>query len=101
MIGPGRLFARTGSADHGSGEGDGASESASGGQRCDSPCVPCQDGQNGGGHGDLRAQHQNDCGRLIDAIRARDLQRLRLRRLEVEAGLGDEAVDEAGPVLHP
>jgi hypothetical protein len=31
----------------------------------------------------------------------KDLQLWRLRRREVEPGLGQEAVDEAGPVLHP
>lgn len=32
---------------------------------------------------------------------ARDRQWLRLRRREVESGLGDEALDETGSVSHP
>src|SRR4051794_2469756 len=35
------------------------------------------------------------------SVRARDLQWLGLRRLEVESGFGDEPFDEVGPVLHP
>jgi len=37
----------------------------------------------------------------MSALRAKDLQLWRLRDCEVESGLGQEAVDEAGPVLHP